>query len=72
MTDRRKRIVIVGGSFAGLTAAIKLSPRHAVTVVAGEHHELITDQAGAAVHGVEYTRRASMPLLARVTKNAPD
>jgi thioredoxin reductase len=25
MTEQRKRIVIVGGNFAGLTAAIKLS-----------------------------------------------
>jgi len=33
MTDRRKRIVIVCGSFAGLTAAIKLSPRHAVPLI---------------------------------------
>ena len=33
MTDQRKRIVIVGGNFAGLTAAIKLSRRYAVTVI---------------------------------------
>ena len=38
MTDRRKRIVIVGGNFAGLTAAIKLSPRHAVTLINPTEH----------------------------------
>jgi NADH dehydrogenase len=38
MTDRRKRIVIVGGNFAGLTAAIKLSPRHAVTLIDPTEH----------------------------------
>ncbi len=38
MTDRRKRIVIVGGNFAGLTAAIKLSRRHAVTVIDPSRH----------------------------------
>jgi hypothetical protein len=31
MTEKRKRIAIVGGDFAGLTAAIKLSRRHVVT-----------------------------------------
>lgn len=38
MTDQRKRIVIVGGNFAGLTAAIKLSRRHAVTVIDPSRH----------------------------------
>ena len=38
MTEKRKRIVIVGGNFAGLTAAIKLSRRHAVTVVDPSRH----------------------------------
>ena len=38
MTDQRKRIVIVGGNFAGLTAAIKLSQRHAVTVIDPSRH----------------------------------
>jgi NADH dehydrogenase len=33
MTEKRKRIVIVGGNFAGLTAAIKLSRGYAVTVI---------------------------------------
>ena len=33
MSDQRKRIAIVGGNFAGLTAAIKLSRRHAVTLI---------------------------------------
>ncbi len=33
MTDKRKRIVVIGASFAGLTAATKLSKRHAVTVI---------------------------------------
>jgi NADH dehydrogenase len=33
MTEKRKRIAIVGGNFAGLTAAIKLSRRYAVTVI---------------------------------------
>lgn len=42
MTDPRKRIAIVGGNFAGLTAAIKLSRRHAVTVIdPGEHFEWV-------------------------------
>jgi len=38
MTDQRKRIAIVGGNFAGLTAAIKLSQRHAVTVIDPSRH----------------------------------
>ena len=38
MTENRKRVVIVGGNFAGLTAAIKLSPRHAVTVIDPSRH----------------------------------
>jgi len=38
MTEKRKRIAIVGGNFAGLTAAIKLSRRHAVTVVDPSRH----------------------------------
>ena len=38
MTDKKKRIVIVGGNFAGLTAAIKLSRRHAVTVIDPSRH----------------------------------
>ena len=38
MTDKRKRIAIVGGSFAGLTAAIKLSRRYAVTVIDPTKH----------------------------------
>jgi NADH dehydrogenase len=33
VTDKRKRIAVIGGNFAGLTAAIKLSRRHAVTVI---------------------------------------
>ncbi len=32
MSEKRQRIAIVGGNFAGLTAAVKLSRRHAVTV----------------------------------------
>lgn len=40
MSARRAHIVIVGGSFAGLTAAIKLPRQHAVTVIdPGEHFE---------------------------------
>ena len=38
MTEPQQRIAIVGGNFAGLTAAIKLSPRHAVTVVDPSRH----------------------------------
>jgi NADH dehydrogenase len=38
MTDKRKRIAIVGGGFAGVTAAIKLSRRHAVTVIDPTRH----------------------------------
>lgn len=38
MPDPRKRIVIVGGNFAGLTAAIQLSRRHAVTVIDPSRH----------------------------------
>ena len=38
MTEQRKRIAIVGGNFAGLTAAIKLSRRHAVTVIDPSRH----------------------------------
>ncbi|MGL6110429.1 MAG: NAD(P)/FAD-dependent oxidoreductase [Rubrivivax sp.] len=42
MTATRKRIAIVGGNFAGLTAAIKLSPRHAVTLIdPGKHFEWV-------------------------------
>ncbi len=38
MTDKRQRIAIVGGNFAGLTAAIRLSRRHAVTVIDPSRH----------------------------------
>jgi NADH dehydrogenase len=38
MTEKRKRIAIVGGNFSGLTAAIKLSRRHAVTVIDPSRH----------------------------------
>jgi NADH dehydrogenase FAD-containing subunit len=38
MTTSRQRIAIVGGNFAGLTAAIKLSRRHAVTVIDPSRH----------------------------------
>ncbi len=38
MTAKRKRIAIVGANFAGLTAAIKLSRRHAVTVIDPTRH----------------------------------
>lgn len=38
MTKTRQRIVIVGGNFAGLTAAIKLARRHAVTVIDPSRH----------------------------------
>jgi NADH dehydrogenase len=38
MTEKRQRIAIVGGNFAGLTAAIKLSPRHAVTLIDPSRH----------------------------------
>lgn len=38
MTKERKRIAIIGGNFAGLTAAIELSRRHAVTVIDPSRH----------------------------------
>ena len=38
MTDQRKRIAIVGGNFGGLTATIKMSRRHAVTVIDQSRH----------------------------------
>jgi NADH dehydrogenase len=38
MTSPRKRIVIVGANFGGLTAAIKLSRRHRVTVIDPSPH----------------------------------
>ena len=38
MTEKRKRIAIVGSNFAGLTAAITLSRRHAVTVIDPSKH----------------------------------
>jgi len=38
MPDKRKRIAIVGGNFAGLTAAIKLSRRHEVTLIDPSRH----------------------------------
>ena len=38
MTDKPKRVVIVGGNFAGLTAAIKLPRRLAVTVIDPSRH----------------------------------
>ena len=34
----RQHIVIIGGNFAGLTAAIKMSKRHAVTVIDPSAH----------------------------------
>jgi predicted NAD/FAD-binding protein len=33
MTDRGKRIAIIGCNFGGLTAAMKLSRRYSVTVI---------------------------------------
>lgn len=42
MTGSRRDIVVVGASFAGLSAAAALSPRHAVTVIdAARHFEWI-------------------------------
>jgi len=38
MPETRQHIAIIGGNFAGLTAAIKLSPRHVVTVVDPSRH----------------------------------
>jgi len=38
MTDQRKRIAIVGGNFAGLTASIELSRRHVATVIDPSRH----------------------------------
>ena len=38
MTEERKRIAIVGGNFAGLTAAVELSRRYAVTVIDPTKH----------------------------------
>lgn len=38
MSEKRKCIAIVGGNFAGLTAAIKLSRRHEVTVIDPSEH----------------------------------
>ena len=38
MTEERQRIAIVGGNFAGLSAAIKLSRRHAVTLIDPTEH----------------------------------
>lgn len=38
MTEKRKRIAVIGGNFAGLTAAIQLSRRHAVTVIEPSRH----------------------------------
>jgi NADH dehydrogenase FAD-containing subunit len=38
MTTQRQRVVIVGANFAGLTAAIKLSRRHDVTVIDPSQH----------------------------------
>ncbi len=38
MSDTRPRIAIIGGNFAGLTAAIKLSRHHAVTVIDPSRH----------------------------------
>ena len=38
MSEKRKRIAIVGGNFAGLTAAVNLSRRHAVTVIDPSKH----------------------------------
>ncbi len=38
MTEKRQRIAIIGGNFAGLTAAIKLSRRHAVTLIDPSAH----------------------------------
>lgn len=38
VSGKRRRIVIVGGNFAGLTAAIKLPRRHAVTVIDPSKH----------------------------------
>ena len=38
MTEKRQRVAIIGGNFAGLTAAIKLSRRHAVTLIDPSAH----------------------------------
>jgi NADH dehydrogenase FAD-containing subunit len=38
MKQPRQHIAIIGGNFAGLTAAIKLSKRHAVTVIDPSAH----------------------------------
>jgi NADH dehydrogenase len=38
MKHQRHRIAVIGGNFAGLTAAIKLSRRHAVTVIDPSAH----------------------------------
>jgi len=38
MSEKCKHIVIVGGNFAGLTAAIQLPRRHAVTVIDSSRH----------------------------------
>jgi NADH dehydrogenase len=38
MSPTRLRIAIIGGNFAGLTAAAALSPRHAVTVIDPSRH----------------------------------
>ena len=38
MSEKRKRIAIVGGNFAGLTTAIKLSRRHEVTLIDPSEH----------------------------------
>ncbi len=38
MTNQRQRVVIVGANFGGLTAAIKLSRRHEVTVIDPSPH----------------------------------
>lgn len=38
MSSTRPRIAIIGGNFAGLTAAAALSPRHAVTVIDPSRH----------------------------------
>ena len=66
MTEPQQRIAIVGGNFAGLTAAIKLSPRHAVTVVDPSRHFEWTPNIHEILSSVKVPQRLRLDRAAIV------
>lgn len=66
MTEPQQRIAIVGGNFAGLTAAIKLSPRHSVTVVDPSRHFEWTPNIHEILSSVKVPQRLRLDRAAIV------